>query len=123
MAKRKRKSAEIVDKAKIRLSAVQQIDTTLSRTVDYGGSGRPLTQAEMTAKISECESKNSLYNQALEMADAALNSVIDAEEELEAMHSQVLKGAVAEFGRDASEVEMLGGTRKSERRRPRRSAA
>ena len=80
--------------------------------------GRPLTQKEMEKQVSTCEKLNSAHNKDLEAADKSLNEVLAAEEKLEAMYSEVLKGAVSEFGQDSSEVEMLGGTRKSERKRP-----
>lgn len=118
MAKRKRPQPLIVTQSEIRLSAMQKIDETSGRTVDYGGTGRPITQKEMEEQITECEKLNGAYNKELEAADKALNEVMAAEEKLEAMYTEILKGAVSEFGRDSSEVEMLGGTRTSERRRP-----
>ena len=118
MAKTKRKQPIIVSKSEVCLSAMQEIDKTTGRTVDYGGTGRPITQKEMDEQITTCEKLNSAYNMELDAADKALNEVLAAEEKLEAMYSEILKGAVSEFGRDSSEVEMLGGTRTSERKRP-----
>lgn len=118
MAFKKRESARIVGQSKTRLSAMEQIDTELSRTVDYGGAGRPLTKAEFVNQIAECETKVKEYNQFLEQADAKSNAVLEAEDVLEEMYSQVLKGAVSEFGADANEIEKLGGTRSSERKPP-----
>jgi len=117
MAKRKRPQPLIVTQSEVRLSAMMKIDETSGRTVDYGGTGRPITQKEMDEQITKCEKLNTAYNKELEGADKALNEVLAAEEKLEAMYSEVLKGAVSEFGRDSSEVEMLGGTRTSERKR------
>ncbi|MBI4931733.1 MAG: hypothetical protein HY841_13275 [Bacteroidetes bacterium] len=118
MAKRKRKQPIIVSKSEVRLSAMQKIDEMVSRTVDYGGKDRPITQKEMEEQITKCEKLNGTYNKELDASDKALNEVLAAEEKLKAMFAEVLKGAVSEFGRDSSEVEMLGGTRTSERRRP-----
>lgn len=118
MAKRKRKQPIIVSKSEVRLSAMQKIDEISRRTVDYGGKDRPITQIEMEVQISTCEKLNTAYNKELEASDKALNEVLAAEEQLKAMYAEVLKGAVSEFGRNSSEVEMLGGTRTSERRRP-----
>lgn len=118
MAFRKRKQPRIVSQSEVRLSAMEKIDETTGRTVDYGGAGRSLTQKEMDEQINLCEKSNNAYNKNLEAADKSLNEVLTAEEKLKAMYSEVLKGAVSEFGQDSSEVEMLGGTRKSERRRP-----
>ena len=122
MAKQKRKQPRIVSQAEVRLSAMEKIDETSGRTVNYGGEKRPLTQKEMEEQISTCEKHNSAYNKDLEAADKSYNEVLAAEEKLEEMYSEVLKGAVSEFGQDSSEVEMLGGTRKSERKRPIREA-
>lgn len=122
MALRKRKQPRIVSQSEVRLSAMEKIDETSGSTVNYGGASRPLTQKEMEEQISKCEKLNSAYNKELEAADKAQNNVLAAEEKLEEMYSEVLKGAVSEFGQDSSEVEMLGGTRKSERKRPIREA-
>ena len=118
MGKVKRNSAKVVGESKIRLSAMQQIDTDEGRVVEYGGEGRTLTKVEFEAKVEECETRNADYNKLLEEADKFLNHVLQSERELQTMYTQVLKSAVAEFGEDADEIEMLGGTRISERKRP-----
>jgi hypothetical protein len=122
MGFKRRKSGRIVTQAKTRLSAMKEIDILENRTVDYGGQGRPLTAVDLEKQIDLCENEVMSHNQLLEQADATGNHIDAEENTLEEMYSQVLKGAVAEFGTDSDEVEMLGGTRKSERRRPRRSS-
>jgi len=80
--------------------------------------GIPLIDAEIAAQIAVVESKRSDYNKALKAADEQSN-IMDAEEKkLNDMCTIVLASAVSEFGDDSDEYEQLGGTRKSDRKKP-----
>ncbi len=118
MAFRKRKPGVVVDDAKLRLDGMKGIDTANLITVNYGSVAQPLTQTDMTAQITLIEDDISDYNQMLENATVMLNKIQEAEKKLKVMYTRVLKGAIAQFGPDSSEVEVLGGTRTSERKKP-----
>ena len=72
----------------------------------------------MAAQIELVELKRGEYNKALKAADELSND-IDAEEKiLGEMSKKVLSTAVGIFGEDTDEYEQLGGTRKSDRKKP-----
>lgn len=118
MSYRRKISEKTLDLAKTRYSAMEQIDVMQGREINYGGEQNPLNKAVFLRQISVLEDAIKEYNQFLEQADVKRNRVLEAKRNLALMHSGLLKGAVAEFGADADEVEMLGGTRISERKRP-----
>lgn len=118
MGYRERKPGVIVDAAKIRLDGMKLIDNGMGTTINYGSVANPLTQADMTTQISLLESKVSEYNQLLEHATGLQNEITEGGAKLVKMYVRVLKGAVAQFGDDSSEMEVLGGTRASERKKP-----
>lgn len=118
MAFRKRKPGVVVDDSKTRLDGMIQIDNAQGVTVNYGSLANPLTKAEMKSAIQKLEDDISSYNQLLDEADTLLNGIVEKEAELNVLYTRVLKGAVAQFGPDSNEVEVLGGTRQSERKSP-----
>ncbi len=60
---------------------------------------------------------NKQYNEALRIADEKVELLKDAESKLTEMYSRILSGCVSKFGIDAPEITLLGGTRKSERKK------
>ena len=120
MAFNRRKSKLIVTQAKTRLSAMKQIDTDKGRVIDYGDVGAPLTSATFEAQIRKCEDDVTEHNQLLEQADTKSNMIDSDEQKLREQFTAVLGAASGKFGEDSNEIEMLGGTRKSERKRPTR---
>ena len=118
MAFKNRKPGVVVDDAKVRLDGMKGIDIANTTTINYGSIIKPLTQTDMNAQITLIEKAISNYNQLLENATAMLNTIKEAEAKLDTMYTRVLKGAIAQFGPDSSEVEVLGGTRTSERKKP-----
>lgn len=119
MAFKKREGAPIIDSAGTRLSAMEQIDTNQGVTIDYGSTIRgALTATTFKAKLLAYDAKLRDYNQFLEQADATANELDEMETDIGSDYTAVLKSAVGEFGENASEIEMLGGTRKTERKKP-----
>jgi len=118
MALRKRKTSRIIDRAKKRLSAVEQIDFKHNTIIEYSGGNNLLTKKEFTEKIQACETLINNYNTKLEEADLIGNTIAESEAELSDMYTAILAGAKSRFGLDSDEVKMLGGTRKSERKKP-----
>ncbi|MCI5159415.1 MAG: hypothetical protein D3906_13475, partial [Candidatus Electrothrix sp. AUS1_2] len=60
------------------------------------------------------------YNGLLAQADAAGNDFRALEKELRGLSSLMLSGVKVKFGRDSNEYEMAGGTRLSERKKPKK---
>lgn len=118
MSYKRKVTDNVLDLAKTRYSAMEQIDVMQGREINYGGEQNPLNKGVFLRQIATFEEAIKEYNQYLEQADIKRNRVAEAKRNLALMHSSLLKGAVAEFGADADEVEMLGGTRISERKRP-----
>ncbi len=118
MAFKERVASKAVKRANDKLIAMTEIDAKKEKVVNYGGDGNALSSVEMKAQIDLCTSLNSQYNQLLKQADALSNQIDAEEDKLNSMCTKVLAGAVAAFGEDANEIEQLGGTRKSERKKP-----
>lgn len=109
MARRKRESS-ILAKAEWRLSGMKSIQDKL----DLGnGLSIAVYEKEMVALRKEIEE----YNMLLSKMDMASNRVSQAEKELSNLTSNMLMGVALKYGKDSSEYEMAGGTRKSERKR------
>ena len=109
--------------ATTRLSAMQQIDADQGTPVDYGGPGRSITSATLSSKIAAYNKTLTDYNNLLQQADATGNNLKAAEADIESDYSAVLSSAVGKFGQNGNEIEMLGGTRKEERKKPAKKAA
>ena len=118
MALRKRKTSRVIERAKKRLSAAEQIDIKHNTITEYSVGNNLLTKNEFTKKINECKTLINNYNTKLEEADLIGNEITESESELSDMYTAILAGAKSRFGLDSDEVKMLGGTRKSERKRP-----
>jgi len=117
MALKKRKSGMIVFKAGERLTGMEKIDSNYKTVIDYGGPLCPLSSKEVNAQIQLCIKSNTDYNAALIIADEKAKLLKEAENKLAEMYSRILSGCVSKFGSDADEVSMLGGTKKSERKK------
>jgi hypothetical protein len=118
MALRKRKTTPIVEKAEIRLSAMKKIDNTICNEIDYGGPGNTLTNAHFSQQINLCKKLVGEYNNILSIADVKALEIKNAERLLSDMYTSILAGAISRFGIDAEEITLLGGTRKSDRKKP-----
>lgn len=118
MALKKRKPGLIVEKAEYRLEGMKKIENNYQSVIDYGGPNNPLSFNEMKEQIKKCIELNSQYNEALKKADERASLLKEAESQLGDMYSRVLPGCVSRFGSDAPEITILGGTRKSERKKP-----
>lgn len=118
MALRKRKPTPIVEKAIIRFTAMKKIDENMCREIDYGGPGIPLTKTQFSFQINLCKQLLSEYNEILSKADEKAVKIKEAERILSDMYTSVLAGAISRFGIDAHEINLLGGTRKSDRKKP-----
>jgi hypothetical protein len=120
MALKRRKPGSIVKKAEKRLKGMKKIDGKYDTIFDYGGPNAPLSSKEVKQQIQLCFETNKQYNEALKIADDKVELLKEAESKLTEMYSRILSGCVSKFGIDATEITLLGGTRKSERKKMKR---
>ena len=112
MARKKRTSPPI-EKADERAAAL----TSISPTLDLGNG---LTLVAYEAAIADGQTKLDAYNTLLSSVDDALNVLVAAEKGLLDLSDRMLGGVGSKYGKDSSQYEMAGGTRKSEKKRPKR---
>ncbi len=117
---KKRKPGLIVAKAEERLKGMKTINSNFDSIIDFGGDKNHLSSNEFEIQIKKCIALNSLYNEALIIADERASVLKEEESLLTDMYSRILPGCVSKFGNDATEITILGGTRKSERKKPKR---
>ncbi len=118
MAFKKREKSKAVDAAQTRLAAMKEIDKAQGAVVNYGTDKDPCTSATIGAQCTQIEADIEKYNGLLAQADELGNTIGQEETDLNDASARVLLGGQAKFGRDSSEVEQLGGTRTSERAKP-----
>lgn len=113
MARTKKAASAKVEAAQKRLSGMRSIDSAL----DLGEGVSVLT---VEASIKSVMNLISEYNTMLSAVDAKANEIDEQIKAMNALSERALKGTGFKFGYDSSEYEMVGGTRKSERKRPTR---
>ncbi len=84
--------------------------------------GPTLTVSAFEAKGNAFNTRLNGYNQKVAELDDEQNMVDSNEAELQDWNRRVLSAVEAQYGPDSSEYEAVGGTRKSERKRPVRKA-
>lgn len=109
MARKKRTSA-ISGKAKTRLAGLKSIDPALDL-------GNGMTVAAFEAVITQTDDSVHDYNTTLSSLDDKLNTISGNERTLTDWYERMLLGVGTRYGKNSSEYEMAGGTRKSERKR------
>jgi hypothetical protein len=114
MARRKRTSP-ILNAARGRLAGLKSIK-------EQPQLGPRLSVENYEQRILAFAAKMAAYNQMLAALDQALNELQAEELELRIENSRMLAAIGAHYGPDSSEYEQAGGTRRSERKRPRRKA-
>lgn len=114
MARRKKSSAALT-KAEGRLVGIKSINTKLDM-------GNGMSAASYEKEIVKLRQQIEAYNTTLSKLDAAANQIIDTEKQLSGLSERMLLGVAMAYGKDSSEYEMAGGTRRSERRRRRQTA-
>ena len=110
MARRKRTSA-VLEAARQRMAGLKSI----TPTPDFGPN---LTLPAYTTQINTFSGLLDNYNQMLATLDELLNTLEAAEEALQETNRRMLSAGEAQYGPDSNEYEQAGGTRKSDRKRP-----
>jgi len=110
---RLKKSSPVLETAHQRLAGLK----SFKEPPNFGPN---LTVAGYEAKEKSVSAKLEAYNQSLAMSDQLQNEFQAEEAELNDLNRRFLSAGEAHYGPDSSEYEMLGGKRKSERKRPTR---
>jgi hypothetical protein len=116
MPKTKRNRSIILDRAQSRAAAI----ITITPAVELGGE---LSLAAYQASIAEAQTKLNAYNTTLTDADTARRAFESTERNLADMSDRMLAGIGAIYGKNSVEYAQAGGVKKSERKRPSRTAA
>jgi hypothetical protein len=111
MARPKRRSSVIVEKAQTRLAAVKSIDTSLDL-------GNGISVKSYATLLEDARTKLEKYNTVLSLVDDAYTDMSAAEKALADQTEKVLIAVAYQYGKDSNEYKMAGGIRKSDRKRP-----
>lgn len=114
MARRKRSSTTL-NIARTRLAGLKSIK-------EKPDLGPRLSMDSYEQRIERFAAKISKYNQILSELDQMLNELQADERELRTENLRMLAGVGAQYGPDSNEYEQVGGTRRSERKRPTKKA-
>ena len=82
--------------------------------------GNGISVNSMTAEIRAVTDSISEYNTLIATLDERSNLIEESVKRLRDMTRRTLAGAEFKYGTDSNEYEMIGGTRKSDRKRPAR---
>ena len=110
---RKRRTSPVVETSRQRLAGLKSIDNE----PNFGGD---LTVPAFTAKIASFTANLATYNEHVAALDDEQNAIDAEEEELRDWNSRWLSAIEAKHGRDSSEYELVGGTRTSDRKKPKK---
>lgn len=113
---RAKKTSKTLEAARTRLAGLKSIDENLDlgddvKIVDYEG------------KINGTNTSLEKYNSSLSVADANQDAFETEEKDLKDYHERILLAVAVKYGKDSSEYQKAGGTRKSERRKPAKGKA
>lgn len=109
----KRKGSHVINEAQTRAAGMQAIDPNLDL-------GNNLILADFENEISSVQTLLDDYNAQLAKADAAANDFKAAEKNLRTQSSRMLAAVGVKYGKDSNEYEMAGGTRTSEKKKPKK---
>ncbi|MGV0107410.1 ATPase involved in DNA repair [Nostoc sp. DSM 114160] len=111
MTQRKRNSMSLT-KAERRIEGMQTINPELDFSNGF-------SIATYNTKVIELREKLAAYNQAQTVVNKTHNALIEAERELNTYSEQMLLNVASCYGKYSDEYEMAGGTRRSDRKKPR----
>ncbi|WP_375474299.1 hypothetical protein [uncultured Nostoc sp.] len=111
MTQRKRNSMSLT-KAERRIEGMQTINPELDFSNGF-------SIATYNTKVIELREKLAAYNQAQTIVDKTHNALIETERELNTYSEQMLLNVASRYGKNSDEYEMAGGTRRSDRKKPR----
>lgn len=113
---RRRRTSTVLETARQRLAGLKKIDPA----PDLGPKiSLPIFEGKVTSFAGRLDS----HNQLLAQTDDSTNLTDSEEAELNDWSRRMLSAVEAQYGPDSSEYEMVGGTRKSDRKRPTRKTS
>jgi hypothetical protein len=119
MGYKKGKESIHVAKARKRLAGMETIDSNRGILVEYGDAvENPCNSTVIKNIIKDYDTVQDNLNQTLAAADKLKNDLSDIENRIKSYYKRALSGAISKFGENSNEVEMMGGKRKSERKKP-----
>lgn len=122
MSYKARTVPEKILKARERFLSMKNIDADKAKATNYRPAGTALTVAVMESKLSAHAAAQDAFNSKKKSLERDLVELVRMEKEIAALSADVLTGSRVVFGTDSVEVELLGGTRISERKAPRRKS-
>lgn len=111
MARQRKAATQPMNDAEQKIAGMKSIDPTLDLENDTSVSTGEALLAETRAALAD-------YNQTLALADEKLTIFKAKERVLQGFNKKVLPAVGLKYGTDSAEYEMVGGTRDSERARP-----
>ncbi|MEH2308464.1 hypothetical protein [Nostoc sp.] len=111
MTQRKRNSMSLT-KAERRIEGMQTINPELDFSNGF-------SIATYNTRVIELREKLAAYNQAQTIVDKTHNALLEAERELNTYSEQMLLNVASRYGKNSDEYGMAGGTRRSDRKKPR----
>jgi Cys-tRNA synthase (O-phospho-L-seryl-tRNA:Cys-tRNA synthase) len=113
MSRKKKYASTILEKAQTRLAALKSIESTLDL-------GNGLTIKAYSQLIDDTRQKLETYNTALSVVDQSYTAMSDAEKVIAEWTERMLIAVAYHYGKNSEEYQMAGGTRRSDRKRPKR---
>ena len=111
-----KKSSKDFENAIKRMASLKSIDPALDL-------GNGLSVETYQQSIDQVSNVMEAYNTQLSLADSLSSSLKEKEKLLRSFTERMLTGVAAKFGKDSEQYQKAGGTKKSERKKPKRKIA
>jgi uncharacterized protein YukE len=111
-----KKSSKDFEGAIRRMASLKSIDPALDL-------GNGLSVESYQQSIDQVAHVMEAYNTHLSLADSLNSSLKEKERLLRSFTERMLTGVAAKFGKDSEQYQKAGGTKKSERKKPKRKIA
>ncbi|MBD2336170.1 hypothetical protein H6G64_04080 [Calothrix sp. FACHB-156] len=113
--RQQKRNSRALTKAERRIEGLQMIDPDL----DFGNE---FSISNYNGMVQQLREKLAAYNQAKTLVEKTQTALVDAERVLNNYSEHMLLNVASRYGKNSDEYGMAGGTRKSERRKPRPAA-
>ena len=111
---RKKRTSKVLEIARQRLAGLKQISPKPEL-------GTKVTVEIYEAAVNDFTAEHDAYNGDLAQLDERTNRLDAREQALADFNQRILAAVKGQYGPDSNEFEQVGGTRRSDRRRPARS--
>ena len=113
---RQKRNSPVLQTARERLAGLKKFPTA----PDFGSA---LTVEAYETEINGYAADEASYNQDLAALDDKQNRLDARQDRLNDLNQRIQAAVKAQFGSDSSEYELVGGTRRSERKKPTRKGS